>query len=94
MEVIRIESDGKGFFQAKIEGQSAGKMTYVMPIEQRMIIDHTEVYAEFNGKGVGKVLVNAAVDYARETGIKITPLCPFAKAVFDKTPAFADVLYV
>ena len=31
-------------------------------------------------------------EYAREKGIKIIPLCPFAKSVFDKTPEFRDVL--
>jgi hypothetical protein len=33
---------------------------------------------------VGYQLVKKAVDYAREKQIKIMPLCPFAKSVFDK----------
>jgi predicted GNAT family acetyltransferase len=37
-------------------------------------------------------MVSAAVDYAREKHIKIIPLCPFAKSVFDRTPEFRDVL--
>ncbi len=33
-----------------------------------------------------------AVAFAREKNIKIIPLCPFAKKVFDKTPEYSDVL--
>ena len=40
--------------------------------------------------GVG--MDNIDVEYAREKGIKIIPLCPFAKSVFDKTSEFKDVL--
>jgi predicted GNAT family acetyltransferase len=44
------------------------------------------------GTGAGKRLVGAAVAWARQEGIKILPLCPFARSVFEKTPGFADVL--
>jgi predicted GNAT family acetyltransferase len=40
---------------------------------------------------VGGKLVAAAVAYAREHGVGILPLCPFAKSVFDRTPEYADV---
>jgi predicted GNAT family acetyltransferase len=36
--------------------------------------------------------VAAAVDWAREEDVKLLPLCPFARSVFDKTPQFSDVL--
>ena len=63
-----------------------------MASEQLMIIDHTEVSDGLRGKNVGYQLVHAAVDYARTHDIKILPLCPFAKAVFDKkAEEFADV---
>jgi predicted GNAT family acetyltransferase len=39
-------------------------------------------------------LVSAAVDYVRKNNIKIIPLCPFAKSVFDKVKEFQDVLDV
>lgn len=35
----------------------------------------------------------AAVDFARAQQLKIMPLCPFAKSVFDKEPSLADVLF-
>jgi predicted GNAT family acetyltransferase len=44
------------------------------------------------GKSAGKQLVAKAVEFARARGIKIVPLCPFAKSVFDKVPEYRDVL--
>jgi predicted GNAT family acetyltransferase len=67
-------------------------MTYTMAGEQRAIIDHTTVDDALRGTGAGKKLVEAAVLWARAERKKILPLCPFAKSVFDKTPAYADVL--
>jgi hypothetical protein len=53
---------------------------------------YTQVSDELKGQGAGKQLVNEAVEMAREKGIKILPLCPFAKSVFDKIKEFNDVL--
>ena len=67
-------------------------MTYSWAGEHKFIIDHTEVNPAFNGRGVGKKMVLAAVEYARKNDLKIIPLCPFAKSVFDKTEEIRDVL--
>jgi uncharacterized protein len=58
----------------------------------RVIIDHTQVDDALRGKGAGKKLVEAAVEWARAENQKMIPLCPFARSVFDKTPDYADVL--
>jgi predicted GNAT family acetyltransferase len=57
-----------------------------------VILDHTEVDDALRGTGTGRKLVAAAVDWARDEELKLLPLCPFAKSVFDKTPEFGDVL--
>ena len=57
-----------------------------------IIIDHTEVGQSLKGKGIGLQLVKAVVAHARESKIKILPLCPFAKSVFDKKEELRDVL--
>ena len=66
-------------------------MTYVWAGD-KMIIDNTEVNNILAGKGIGKQLLTKAVEYAREKKIKIIPLCPFAKSVFEKVEEFQDVL--
>lgn len=92
-ETIGLEINGtKGNFYVSVDGKQEGKMTFVFAGNDKIIIDHTEVNPGNNGKGYGKKMVAKAVEYAREKNIKIIPLCPFAKKVFDKTPEFKDVL--
>jgi len=92
-EEVQLEiNDKKGFFHIDVNGKTEAKMTFVFAGPDKIIIDHTEVNEGNNGKGYGKKMVAKAVEYAREKNIKIIPLCPFAKKVFDKTPEFKDVL--
>lgn len=93
MEIQQINDVKRGYFEAIEDGKDAGKMTYTWAGDSKFIIDHTEVSPYFNGKGVGKKLLMAAVEYARTNDLKIIPLCPFAKSVFDKTPDIRDVLF-
>ena len=79
-------------FYVEQDGNVLAEMTYTMPAENKMIIDHTEVGDELRGKNVGYQLVHTAVEYARTHNIKIIPLCPFAKSVFAKREEFRDVL--
>ena len=84
--------DNNGAFYIEIEGIQEAMMTFVYAGEDKIIIDHTEVNPGNEGKGFGKKMVTKAVEFAREEGIKIFSICPFAKSVFDKTPEFRDVL--
>lgn len=91
-DVQLIINDKNGAFYIEVEGKQEALMTFVFAGEDKIIIDHTEVNPGNNGKGFGKKMVTKSVEFAREKGIKIIPLCPFAKSVFDKTPEFRDVL--
>lgn len=93
MDIEQINEEKKGLFKAVEESKVAGEMTYVWAGPDKLIIDHTEVSPDFSGKGVGKKLVLEAVQYARAKRVKILPLCPFAKSVFDKNPDLQDVLF-
>lgn len=93
MEIIQENEEKRGLFKAVEEGKEAGIMTYTWAGSTKFIIDHTEVNEDFKGKGVGQQMLMKAVEYARANHLKIMPLCPFAKSVFDKNPDIADVLF-
>lgn len=92
MQIEQQQNSSKGAFFIEQDGARLAEMTYSLAGTQLMIIDHTEVSDALRGKGAGKQLVKAAVDYARQNQIKILPLCPFAKSVFDRIPEWHDVL--
>ena len=92
MKIDRFDTESKGHFTASDEGIQAGRMTYSWAGSDKIIIDHTEVKPAFSGKGVGKMLVLEAVNFARENNLTILPLCPFARSVFDRNDDLSDVL--
>ncbi|PKR80455.1 GNAT family N-acetyltransferase [Brumimicrobium salinarum] len=92
MEITIKESESKGYAIAKEDGKTAGKMTYSKFSTSNIIIDHTEVEPEFKGQDVGKRLLIKIVEMARESELNILPLCPFAKAMFEKMSEIQDVL--
>ena len=90
---VKQRDDGlKGEFYIADKGEILAQMTYVWAGDSRFIIDHTEVSDALRGQGAGKLMLAQAVAFAREKGVKILPLCPFAKSVFDKTPDYSDLL--
>lgn len=93
MEILNKDDGKKGQFYIEKDGKVIAETTYVWSGPQRIIIDHTEVDESLKGKNIGKQLVHKVVMFAREKHIKVMPLCPFAKAVFDKTPEYQDVLF-
>lgn len=92
MSIQHFEKEHKGNFNFMDGNRLAGQMTYSKADPDKIIIEHTEVNPEYNGKGVGKALVLAAVAHARQHQLKIVPLCPFANAVFQRNKDLQDVL--
>lgn len=90
--VQHSETGHKGEFYINKDHEKAASMTYTKAGEERIIIDHTEVQDSLRGTGAGKVLVEKAVQWARENNIKVFPLCPFAKSVIESDASLQDVL--
>ncbi|MDD2307248.1 MAG: GNAT family N-acetyltransferase [Prolixibacteraceae bacterium] len=92
MDVKQKNDSEKGMFYIEQDGKIVAEMTYVWAGTEKIIINHTEVNEILKGQGAGKQMLSKAVEFAREKGLKIIPLCPFTKSVFDKTPEYGDVL--
>ncbi len=92
MKITQNNEPTRGFFEATEEDKLAGKLTYTWQGQNEIVLDHTEVTDEFRGQEVGKKMVHEAVNFARENQLKIEPLCPFVKSVFDKDQTLHDVL--
>ena len=86
------EASAKGAFFMQAQGQRVAEMTYSRTNPTMVIIDHTHVDESLHGQGVGRQLLGALVAWARQSGTRVLPLCPFAKAQFDKDASLRDVL--
>lgn len=55
------------------------------------LILHVETPAPARGKGHAARLMEGIVTHARETHVKIKPVCSYAVAYFERTPSAGDV---
>ena len=58
----------------------------------RVIIPHVESPPALRGKGSADRLMRAITAHAREQGLKITPLCSYARAWFRRNPDASDIV--
>ena len=91
MEIKLEESDSKGTFYIDENGKRLGEMIFSR-YPDRILIEHTQVDEALRGKNAGKQLVAAGVEFARKNKLKVVPLCPFAKKVFERVKEYQDVL--
>jgi uncharacterized protein len=88
---IRHESGERdGTFYIEREGRRVAQLTYRMAGADAMV-DHTWVEPNLRGRGDALRLVDAAVEWARREHVKLVPACSYVRAVFARTPAYADV---
>jgi uncharacterized protein len=96
MNTQHTDDGHKGIFFIADDNSTKGKhlaeMTYVYAGETKIIVDHTDVDESLKGQGVGRMLLSSLVEYVREKGLKVIPLCPYAKSQFDKDESIRDVL--
>lgn len=89
--VEREDGQVKGRYRLVIDGVEA-EMGYSRAGKGLIIIDHTDVPGALRGRKVGERLVRQAVEDARRDGVRLIPLCPFAKAQIGRHPEWQDVI--
>lgn len=86
-----LDKDGQGAFVIMDGEEQVAEMVLKVD-EQQLIVYHTEVLPQAEGKGLAKEMLNAMVTYARENKLKVVPLCPYVHAQFKRHPTdFADL---
>ena len=91
MEITHKNGEEGGFFLAEEDGRRMGFLSYEWADPSRFAIMHTVVEEAFQGRGVARALVDAAVAFARESGFKIRPVCPYAESLFRRNGTYDDV---
>jgi predicted GNAT family acetyltransferase len=78
-------------FEARLDGELAGVLTYRRGADL-VIYPHTKVVEAYEGRGIGGRLAKAALDDARERGLKVDPACPFIAAWIVRNPEYAELV--
>ncbi|WP_159886103.1 GNAT family N-acetyltransferase [Paenibacillus puerhi] len=89
-ERLTADKQGNSYVLQGINGK-VGEVTYRLVDADTWVIDHTQVDPAYQGRGLGRQLLDLVVDEAREKGRKIIPSCSYALSVFQEHPEYADV---
>jgi predicted GNAT family acetyltransferase len=92
LKIQREEHGKKGAFFVEKDGKWIAEMTYRREGARTLVIDHTAIAKQLQGKGVGKAMVKAAVKYAEKNNLLIKPACPFVKKVLESSEEYEDIL--
>lgn len=89
-EMITLHHDKVNhIIRAMEDGREVGNVQYDMRGNVMMI---THTYAHVAGRGIGRLLVLSAIDYARGHVLKILPLCSYAKALMERSGEYRTMM--
>jgi len=77
-------------FEASIDGKTAFLAYRLTPPLLTLI--HTEVPVEMRQHGVAGKLARAALEFARQEGLRVHPVCPFVASYILRHPEYADLV--
>jgi predicted GNAT family acetyltransferase len=78
-------------FEVRVDGTLAGFSEYVLK-GGTIILSHTEIKPEFEGRGLGSRLARKALDESRDAGLRVIPRCPFIAAYIERHPEYAELV--
>jgi predicted GNAT family acetyltransferase len=88
--VVKVENNReRKRFEIDLGGQDA-ILVYSIAGSQ-IDLEHTEVPKEWRGQAIGERLVRSALDFARASGLKVIPSCPFVAAFMRKHAEYTDL---
>lgn len=79
-------------FEADLGPDGVAYLAYSPRGDDVLDLQHTIVPDAAQGRGVGTQLVAAALDHAREHGMRIVPSCPFVAEWLDGHPEAMDLV--
>ena len=83
-------NQAKSRFEAHEDGSVAFLEYRLRPGEVVMV--HTEVPEELEGRGIGSQLARAGLDYARIHGLNVIPNCPFVASYIKRHPEYLNLV--
>lgn len=87
---FRFNADKKRF-ELDVDGHTA-IIESILAKGDIMFLTHTEVPVALEGKGVGKRIVESALNYIKDHNYKLAPLCPFVAAYLKRHPEWEPIL--
>lgn len=90
-DVAVRDRPAEGLYELLVDGTRAGVIHY-LPTRGAVVLVHTEVEPELEGKGLGGRLVAGALEDIRARGLRLVPVCPFVTSYLRRHPEYGDLV--
>ncbi len=88
---IEVKNDKENErFVAEVEGHKA-YLSYNI-INDKINFSSTFTPPELRGKGIAKIIVEYAFNYAKENNLKVIPICSYVQAFVERNDNYKDLL--
>lgn len=89
---FRVEHEpADGRFVAYAGDELAGFTEYSVA-DDVMVLPHTLTRPAYGGKGVASAVVHAALEHARDEGLRVDPQCWYVAGWIERHPDYADLV--
>ena len=94
VSIEREELNGVHEFVLRVDGERFGFLEYTRPDTGVMRIEYVEVDPSLRGTGLGRQLVEKAVAFAKDTKLRVIPICSYARSVIERDAKLSDTSYL
>lgn len=90
-DVVIADAPDHGRYEALLDGTPVGVLEYVVK-RGRIALIHTEVFPDYEGRGIAAGLAVFALDDARRRGLRVIASCPYVKRYLETHPEDHDIV--
>jgi len=87
LEVTHNEAERR--FETRLDGYLS-KLNYIQD-GKNFVITHVGVDPALRGQGVAGRIVQVSLEYAKEHGLRVVPMCSYAAAYIRRHPEYAEL---
>lgn len=90
-DVVVTHNEEARRFEAKVDGL-VSLLTY-RRFPDCIVVQHTEVPAALEGKGLAAKLTRTALDFARANRLRVVPSCPYVSSFIRSHREYQDLVF-
>jgi predicted GNAT family acetyltransferase len=77
-------------FEVELPGEPAVLVYMLRP--DLLVLMHTEVPPEFEGRGIAALMAKAALEFAKDSGLKVRSFCSYTTRYIERHKEYQELL--